>query len=223
MRILIVEDQKNTQLLLKKGLTEAGFEVDGTGDGVSGLKLATTSDYDLIILDLMLPKMDGWSVLKELRSRGFKTSVLILTARDSVDDRVQGLDQGADDYLVKPFAFSELLARVRTLLRRHAADSLEIIKVSELSLNPLDLTAERSGRKLDLTHKEFMLLTQLARCPNEPVARTYLMKKVWNLNFEVETNIVDVAVSRLRSKVDDGFDKKLIHTLRGIGYVLRTD
>jgi two-component system copper resistance phosphate regulon response regulator CusR len=220
MHILIVEDDKKTAAYLSKGLSESGFIVDTTDKGEEGLRLACTLDYDLIILDVMLPGRDGWSVITEIRRIGKQTPVLFLTARDSVQDRVKGLELGADDYLVKPFAFSELLARTRSILRRSPVRQPEILRISDLEIDLLRHKATRGGKHLDLTPKEFALLSLLARRTGEVLSRTLIAEQVWDMNFDSDTNVVDVAVRRLRRKVDDPFEKKLIHTVRGVGYVL---
>ncbi len=223
MRILIVEDEQKTAAYLKKGLSENGFVVDTASEGNAGLSLARLNEYDLIILDIMLPGRDGWSVLSEIRQRGKGTPVLFLTAKDSVQDRVKGLELGADDYLVKPFAFSEFLARVRTVLRRGPARQPDILKVADLEIDLLKHRATRQGKRLDLTPKEFLLLTLLARRRGEVLSRTLIAEQVWDMNFDSDTNIVDVAVRRLRGKVDDPFEKKLIQTVRGVGYIIEND
>ena len=220
MKILIVEDESKTAAYLRKGLTENGFVVDVSSRGDDGLQLARSGAFDLIVLDVMLPGLDGWSVLSQLRQAGVSTPVLFLTARDAVPDRVCGLELGADDYLVKPFAFSELLARVRTLLRRGPARSLDVIQVADLELDLVRHRAMRAGVRLDLTPKEFALLSLLARRCGEVLSRTLIAEQVWDMNFDSDTNVVDVHVRRLRSKVDDPFDRKLVHTVRGVGYVL---
>jgi two-component system copper resistance phosphate regulon response regulator CusR len=220
MRILIIEDEPKTAAYLRKGLAESGFVVDVAEQGEEGLFLATTGEYDLIILDVMLPQRDGWSVLSELRRAGRQTPVLFLTARDAVQDRVKGLELGADDYLVKPFAFSELLARVRSVLRRGPARQPEILRLADLEIDLLRHQARRGGKRLDLTPKEFARLSLLARRKGEVLSRTLIAEQVWDMNFDSDTNVVDVAVRRLRGKVDDPFPGKLIHTVRGIGYVL---
>jgi two-component system, OmpR family, copper resistance phosphate regulon response regulator CusR len=220
MRILIVEDEKKTAAYLKKGLSESGFVVDVVEQGEDGLHLARTGDYDLIILDVMLPQRDGWSVLTEMRRSGKQTPILFATARDSIQDRVKGLELGADDYLVKPFAFSELLARVRSILRRGPARQPEIVHIADLEIDLIRHRALRGGTRLDLTPKEFALLSLLARRAGEVLSRTVISEQIWDMNFDSNTNVVDVAVRRLRSKADDPFAKKLIHTVRGMGYVL---
>lgn len=219
MKILIVEDEPKTIDYLKKGLSEAGFVVDAVHNGTDGLHLAETGEYALIILDVMMPGLDGWGVLRELR-RSKETPVLFLTAKDRVEDRVRGLEMGADDYLVKPFAFSELLARVRTLLRRGQPKRSDVLRVADLKLDPVRRRVERGMQRVELTAKEFLLLQLLMQREGEVLSRTLIAEQVWDMNFDSETNVVDVAVRRLRAKVDDPFPTKLIHTLRGVGYVL---
>jgi two-component system copper resistance phosphate regulon response regulator CusR len=221
MRILLIEDEKKTAAFLAKGLREAGFVVDLARDGETGLELARATRHDLLIVDVMLPKKDGWAVVAALRGEGLHTSMLFLTARDSVKDRVKGLELGADDYLVKPFAFSELLARVRSVLRRSPAREAEQLRIEDLEIDARRHKAVRSGVALNLTAKEFLLLAHLARFTGEVVSRTEIVEQVWDINFETETNVVDVMVRRLRAKVDDPFKIKLIHTVRGAGYVLK--
>lgn len=220
MRILIVEDDEKTAAYLRKGLSENGFVVDTTEYGDDGLHLVTSEDYDLVILDIMLPGQDGWSVLAELRRRGKETPVLVLTARDSVQDRVKGLELGADDYLIKPFAFSELLARMRSILRRGPLRRPEVLRVADLELDLLRHKATRSSERLELTAKEFLLLSLLLQRAGEVLSRTLIAEQVWGIHFDSDSNVVDVAVRRLRRKTDDPFQKKLLHTVRGIGYVL---
>ncbi len=220
MRILIVEDEAKTTGYLQKGLTEEGFSVDSASSGEEGLRLAKSTDYGLIVLDIMLPLLDGWSVLAELRKSGKQTPVLFLTARDSVQDRVKGLELGADDYLVKPFAFSELLARIRSVLRRGPVRQAEVMNVADLEIDLLRHRASRNGQRLGLTPKEFSLLSLLVRRQGEVLTRTLIAEQVWDMNFDSNTNVVDVHVRRLRSKVDDPFNRKLVHTIRGVGYVL---
>jgi two-component system copper resistance phosphate regulon response regulator CusR len=223
MKILVIEDDVKTVTFLKKGLSEAGYVVDVAADGLEGLHLAMELDFDLIVLDVMLPGLEGWKVLDRLREASRKTLVLMLTARDAVHERVHGFELGADDYLVKPFAFSELLARVRSLLRRSIQRPQETIRMADLEIDPLRHRATRAGLKLELTSKEFLLLTLLARRAGEVLSRTQIAEMVWDMNFDSDTNIVDVNVRRLRSKVDDPFPIKLIHTVRGSGYVLEAE
>ena len=221
MKILVVEDESKTGTYLKQGLAEAGFVVDLAANGFDGLHLATSESYDLAILDVMLPGIDGWQILQGIRRTGNDMPVLFLTARDQVEDRVKGLELGADDYLVKPFAFSELLARVRTLLRRGSkSKEADVLRVADLELDLLRRRATRGGRRIDLTAKEFMLLELLLRRQGEVLPRSLIASQVWDMNFDSDTNVVEVAVRRLRARIDDDFDVKLIRTVRGMGYVL---
>jgi len=221
MKILIIEDELKTASYLMKGLGEEGFSVDHAVDGDEGLALALERDYDLLVLDVMLPGRDGWSLLGELRSRGLKTLTLLLTARDALEDRVKGLDLGADAYLVKPFAFSELTATIRSLLRRGPQRSAPaVIELGGLVIDTLKHTAHRNGTRLELTPKEFALLLLLARRKGEILSRTLISEQVWNIHFDSGSNSVDVHIRRLRAKVDDPWDMKLIRTIRGMGYTL---
>jgi two-component system copper resistance phosphate regulon response regulator CusR len=219
MRLLIVEDEPKTGDYLHRGLLESGFVVDLARTGVDGLALAIAQDYDLIVLDVMLPGMDGWSVLRKLRERK-ETPVLFLTARDDVADRVKGLELGADDYLVKPFAFAELLARIRTLLRRGPVRDAERIVLADLEIDVLKRRVTRGNARIELTAKEFALLHLLAKRPGEVLSRSLIASQVWDMNFDSDTNVVDVAIRRLRLKIDDPFPTKLVHTVRGMGYVM---
>jgi two-component system, OmpR family, copper resistance phosphate regulon response regulator CusR len=226
MRLLVVEDESKLAQYLHKGLSENGYTVDVASDGIEGRRLATGGDYDLVLLDIMLPGVDGYGVLSALRTNNRGTPVLMLTARDRVEDRVRGLEQGADDYLVKPFAFSELLARVAALLRRSPAGSgastaaATQLRLGELELDLVARKATRAAQRLDLTAKEFNLLALLLRRRGQILSRTTLAEQVWDMNFDSDTNVVEVAVRRLRAKLDDPFDDKLLHTVRGMGYVL---
>ena len=221
MKILIVEDEMKTGDYLRQGLGEAGFVVDLARDGPEGLHLALSEAYDLAVLDVMLPGIDGWQVLQGIRRAGRDFPVLFLTARDEIDDRVHGLELGADDYLVKPFAFAELLARVRTLLRRGSkAKEADSLRAADLELDLLRRRATRAGRRIELTAKEFALLELLLRRQGEVLPRSLIASQVWDMNFDSDTNVVEVAVRRLRAKIDDGFEPRLIRTVRGMGYVL---
>ncbi|MBI5920693.1 MAG: heavy metal response regulator transcription factor [Betaproteobacteria bacterium] len=220
MKILIVEDQEKIGDYLKQGLSEAGFIADLARDGMDGLHLALSEAYDLVVLDVMLPRLDGWQVLEAIRHAGKDMPVLFLTARDQVTDRVKGLELGADDYLVKPFAFAELLARARTLLRRGKAKEPELLRVADLELDLLRRRVSRAGRRIDLTAKEFGLLELLMRRQGEVLPRSLIASQVWDMNFDSDTNVIEVAVRRLRAKMDEDFEPKLIRTVRGMGYVL---
>jgi two-component system, OmpR family, copper resistance phosphate regulon response regulator CusR len=221
MRILVIEDEKKTAGFLAKGLREAGFAVEIARDGETGLEKAGVTKFDLLIVDIMLPNKDGWEVVAQLRHDGVRTPVLFLTARDSVRDRVKGLELGADDYLVKPFAFSELLARVRSVLRRTPQRQTEHLRIADLDMDMRHHKATRRGVSLNLTPKEFLLLAHLVRSTGEVVSRAEIAEHVWDIGFKTDTNVVDVVVRRLRAKVDDPFKNKLIHTIRGVGYVLK--
>ena len=223
MRILVVEDEIKTARFLQNGLREAGFVVDSASDGEEAIHLAKELSFDLIILDVMIPKVDGWQVVVSLRADTIQTPILLLTAKDAVADRVKGFELGGDDYLVKPFAFSELLARVRALLKRSPVRQEEVLKVADLEIDLPRHRATRAGQRVDLTAKEFVLLTLLVRRAGEVLSRTMIAESVWDMNFDSDTNVVDVNVRRLRSKVDDPFPRKLIKTIRGVGYVLNVD
>lgn len=223
MKLLIVEDEIKTGEYLKQGLREAGFIVDLSHNGLDGQHLAMTEHYDLLILDVMLPDLDGWQILKSLRGSNKEVPVLFLTARDSIDDRVKGLELGADDYLVKPFVFAELLARVRTLLRRSTNPVTELsLSVADLELDLARHRASRNGKRIHLTAKEFALLELLVRRQGEVLPRSLIASQVWDMNFDSDTNVIDVAIRRLRGKIDDNFELKLIQTVRGMGYMIDT-
>jgi len=221
MKLLLAEDDEKTAAALRVGLTEQGFVVDVTRNGDEALHLAQTIGYSLIVLDVMLPGRDGWSILQSYRRGGGQAPVLFLTARDAVEDRVKGLDLGADDYLVKPFAFSELLARVRSLLRRRGAANAELLQFADLSLHVRRHQVMRGAVPIELTPKEFLLLALLLEHQGNVLSRTLIAEQVWDMAFDTDSNVVDVHIRRLRAKVDDPFERKLIHTVRGLGYVLR--
>ena len=223
MRVLVIEDEAKLSEYLKKGLSENGYVVDVAHNGIDGKHLALEGEYDLIVLDVMLPGIDGFGVLSAVREKK-ETPVLMLTARDKVEDRVRGLEGGADDYLVKPFAFSELLARLHALSRRRVStqnrQDINMLSLGELTVDLVRRKAGRAGQRLDLTAKEFTLLTLLLRRTGQVLSRTVLAEQVWDMNFDSDTNVVEVAIRRLRAKLDDPFDEKLLHTVRGMGYVL---
>jgi two-component system copper resistance phosphate regulon response regulator CusR len=224
LKILIVEDEPKTGDYLRQGLREAGFVVDLVQDGLDGLHLGIEGDQDLIILDVMLPRMDGWGVLQALTQAGIRTPVIFLTAKDQVEDRVRGLELGAADYLVKPFSFAELLARVRNVLRRGpAASESSVLQVADLEIDLLRRRVSRAGRRIDLTPKEFGLLELLVRRQGEVLPRSLIASLVWDMNFDSDTNVIEVAMRRLRAKVDEGFEVRLIQTVRGMGYVLEAN
>jgi two-component system copper resistance phosphate regulon response regulator CusR len=220
VKILVVEDEEKTARFLQKGLREAGYVTDVARDGDEAIHLAGEIAFDLLVLDVMLPKADGWQVVSTLRRDAIETPILLLTAKDAVSDRVKGFDLGADDYLVKPFAFSELLARVRSLLKRAPVRQQEVLRVADLEMDLARHKAMRGGQRIDLTAKEFVLLALLARRAGEVLSRTMIAEAVWDMNFDSDTNVVDVNVRRLRGKVDDPYAHKLIKTVRGVGYVL---
>ncbi|MDH5256515.1 MAG: heavy metal response regulator transcription factor [Gammaproteobacteria bacterium] len=221
MKILIVEDEIKIGDYLKQGLSESGFIVDLCRNGLDGHHQAMTESFDLIILDVMLPDVDGWRILQSLREAGKQVPVLFLTARDNVDDRVKGLELGADDYLVKPFAFAELLARVRTLLRRGINETVDTtLRIDDLELDLMRHRVTRANEKIQLTAKEFALLELLMRRKGEVLPRSLIASQVWDMNFDSDTNVIDVAIRRVRKKIDEGYRTKLIHTVRGMGYTL---
>lgn len=219
MRILVIEDERKLAHYLQKGLREHNYVVDVSLDGTDGRHAALENNYDLIVLDVMLSGIDGFGILSDLR-RVKDTPVLMLTARDKVEDRVRGLEGGADDYLVKPFAFSELLARIQALLRRGRGQESTLLRLDDLELDLARRKAHRAGVRLDLTAKEFSLLALMLRRQGEVLSRTMLAEQVWDMNFDGDTNVIEVAVRRLRAKIDDPFERKLLHTVRGMGYVL---
>ncbi len=223
MRVLVVEDNPDLGRSLEQGLREQGFAVDLVNDGVLGLEYAMTGVYDVVILDRMLPGRDGLDLLRKLRAGDVRTPAIFLTARGAVHDRVEGLDAGADDYLVKPFSFAELMARIRVVLRRGPEVQPAVLRVGDLVLDPAARSVERAGQRIELSAKQFMLLHYLMRQAGQVVSRTMIQEHVWNYDFDGLTNVVDVHINRLRNKVDRGFDRPLIHTLRGVGYVLREE
>jgi heavy metal response regulator len=221
MRVLVVEDEKKVARFIQQGLEEEHYAVDVAHDGERGLQMAEAENYDLLILDVMLPKMSGIEVVKALRAKPKTTPVLLLTAKTSTEDKVAGLDSGADDYLTKPFAFEELLARVRSLLRRGSFEKSIILKVADLELDTVKHKAKRGGKTIELTAKEYSLLEYLMRNKDRALSRTIISEHIWDYNFDTGTNIIDVYVNHLRNKIDEGFDLKLIHTVRGVGYVMK--
>lgn len=221
MKILVVEDEKKVGAFIKKGLEEDSYSVELAHDGDKGEELAVAQNFDLIILDILMPKKDGLTLLKELRAKQISTPVLMITAKGSVDDKVKGLDSGADDYLVKPFAIAELLARVRSLLRRGPAEKSTSLVVGDLALDLVSHKARRGYKLIDLTAKEYTLLEYFMRNANKVLSRTIISEHIWNYNFDTGTNIIDVYINHLRNKIDGGFDKKLIHTVRGVGYMMK--
>jgi len=223
MRVLVVEDEKKVSNFIKKGLEEEGYAVDAAFDGKTGLKMAMDQIHDVIVLDIHMPGLDGMSVLHELRKNKVPTPVLLLTVRANIEDKVLGLDAGADDYLTKPFAFEELLARIRALLRRQADSKLSVLQFSDLTLDPSRRTVHRGACKIDLTTKEYALLDYFMRNPERVLTRTMIADHVWNYGFDTATNVIDVYVNYLRKKIDSDRERKLIHTIRGVGYVLKEE
>jgi heavy metal response regulator len=223
MRILVVEDERKVARFIKKGLEEEGYAVDLAGDGEEGLVMGLDQVHDLILLDMALPKIDGLKVLQKLREKKIGAPVLLLTVRAAIEDKVLGLDSGADDYLTKPFAFQELLARIRALLRRKAEAGTPLLQVEDLVLDPSRRLVIRTGEKIDLTSKEFALLEYLMRNAGRVLSRAMISEHVWSYDFDTETNVIDVYINYLRRKIDSGRDKKLIHTVRGSGYVLKSE
>jgi heavy metal response regulator len=223
MRLLVIEDEKKVASFIKKGLEEEHYAVDVAHDGEEGLYLTETNDYDLVVLDLMIPKIHGWEVLKRVRAKRNKVPILVLTARDSVEDKVKGLDSGCDDYLTKPFAFAELLARIRALLRREKSEKEPILRIADLTLSPVTHKVARRGKEIELTSREYSLLEYFMRNPDKVLTRTMISEHVWDYHFDSMTNVIDVYVNYLRRKIDKGFEPKLIHTIRGIGYLMKGD
>lgn len=221
MRVLVVEDEKKVARFIQQGLEEEHYAVDVAHDGERGLQMAEAENYDLLILDVMLPKMNGIELVKALRAKPKTTPVLLLTAKTATEDKVAGLDSGADDYLTKPFAFEELLARVRSLLRRGSFEKSIILKVADLELDTVKHKAKRGGKTIELTAKEYSLLEYLMRNKDRVLSRTIISEHIWDYNFDTGTNIIDVYVNHLRNKIDEGFEPKLIHTVRGVGYVMK--
>ena len=223
MRILVIEDEKKVATFIKKGLVEEHYAVDTAFDGEEGLYLAEINEYDLIVLDLMIPKIDGFGVLKKIRERKNNVPILVLTAKDSIDDTVRGLDAGCDDYLTKPFAFAELLARIRALLRRDKKEKESVLRIADLSLSIVTHKVMRQGKEIELTSKEYALLEYFMRNPEKVLTRTMISEHVWDYHFDSNTNVIDVYVNYLRKKIDKSFDPKLIHTIRGIGYMMKRE
>jgi two-component system, OmpR family, copper resistance phosphate regulon response regulator CusR len=221
MKLLVVEDEQKTGEYLRQGLVESGYVVDLTKNGLDGYHKAMTEDYDLIILDIMLPDISGWKIVQSLREAGKESQILLLSAMGSIDDKVKGLNLGADDYMVKPFSFAELLARIRSLLRRNIPQQNQNqLSVADLVMDLPKRTVTRAGKRIDLTNKEFLLLEYFLRYQNEVLPRSLIASQVWDMNFDSDTNVIDVAIRRLRNKIDVDFEPKLIHTVRGMGYKL---
>jgi heavy metal response regulator len=223
MRILVVEDEKKVAEFIKKGLEEEHYAVDTAYDGETGLYLAEVNEYDLVVLDLMIPKLDGWEVLKRIRKNKNKVPILVLTARDTVEDIVRGLDSGCDDYLTKPFAFAEFLARVRALLRREKTDKEPVLIVGDLTLSLVTHRVTRKDKEIELTSKEYALLEYMMRNPNKVLTRSMISEHVWDYHFDSMTNVIDVYVNYLRKKIDKDFENRLIHTIRGVGYMMKEE
>jgi len=223
MRILVVEDDKKVAGFLKKGLEEEHYAVDVAYDGEEGAYWAQVNDYDLLILDIMLPKKDGLEVCKEIRNKNIAIPIIMLTVKDTLEDKIKGLDEGADDYLTKPFSFEELLARVRALLRRTQKYKARTLKAADLELDPVTRKVTRTGKKITLTGKEYALLEYLMRNKGRILTETMIIEHVWDINFDSLTNVVNVYVHHLRQKIDKDFDEKLIHTIRGVGYIMKDD
>lgn len=223
MRILVIEDERKVASFIKRGLEEEHYAVDTAYDGETGLSMVETNEYDLVVLDLMIPKINGMEVLRRIRANKNNVPILVLTAKDSTEDIVMGLDAGCDDYLTKPFEFKVFLARVRALLRREKMEKEPILKVADLTLSPVTHKVMRGGKEIELTSKEYALLEYFMRNPNRVLTRTMISEHVWDYHFDSMTNVIDVYVNYLRKKIDKGFEKKLIHTIRGVGYILSPD
>ena len=221
MRLLVIEDEQKVANFIRQGLEEEGYAVDHAADGASGLQMALEGLHDVIVLDVMLPKLDGLGVLQQLRQENVTTPVLLLTVRATIEDKVLGLDAGADDYLTKPFAFEEFVARVRALLRRRAETALPVLQVADLALDPARRVVSRGDKKIELTPREFALLDYFMRNPGRVLSRTMIANRVWDYTFDAATNVIDVYVNYLRKKIDSGHDVKLLHTVRGVGYVMK--
>ncbi|HEY9186784.1 MAG TPA: response regulator transcription factor [Ignavibacteria bacterium] len=223
MKILIIEDEKKVANFIKQALVEQLYTVDVAYDGEKGLEMGLSDEYDLIVLDIMLPKLDGYEIIKKIRNENITTPILVLTAKDAVSDKVKGLDIGADDYLCKPFVLEELFARIRSLLRRQSVDKSNILKLDNLELDTITHTAKRGDKKIEFTAREYELLEFLLRNKNRVLTRSIIAQHVWEYNFDVESNIVDVYINRLRNKIDFGNNKKLIHSIKGVGYVMKVE
>jgi heavy metal response regulator len=221
MKILVIEDEKKVASFIKQALSEELYTVDVANDGEKGLNMALSGEHDLVVLDLMLPKIDGYEIIKQLRSSNLMTPILILTAKDAVSDKVKGLDIGADDYLCKPFVLEELFARIRSLLRRQGMEKTNLLKLDDLELDTIAHIAVRNGKKIDFTAREYELLEFLLRNKNRVMTRSIIAQHVWEYNFDIESNIVDVYINRLRNKIDDNYDRKLIHSIKGVGYIMK--
>ena len=223
MKILVIEDEKKVANFIKQALSEELYTVDVANDGEKGLEMGLSGEYDLVVLDLMLPKIDGYEIIKQLRKNNIAAPILILTAKDAVSDKVKGLDIGADDYLCKPFVLEELFARIRSLLRRQGIEKTNFLKLDDLELDTITHSARRNNKKIEFTAREYELLEFLLRNKNRVMTRSIIAQHVWEYNFDVESNIVDVYINRLRNKIDDSFDRKLIHSIKGVGYVMRLE
>jgi len=221
MKILVVEDEKKVAKFLQQGLEEEHYSVDVVSDGETALRRVSSSNYDLILLDILLPQKDGITILREMRAAGIDTPVLMLTAKSAIEDKVEGLDSGADDYLTKPFSFTELLARIRSIFRRGGAEKSATLTVADLKLDMVAHRATRADKVIELTKREYALLEYFMKNVNRVLTRTLISEHIWNYNFDTGTNVIDVYINHIRSKIDDGFEKKLLHTVRGVGYILK--